>query len=68
MEPDARLAVLEQRVEHLERQIDAMALQVAEMHGALMQAKGVKLALVVLATVVVATIGPLVTWLLHRGT
>lgn len=47
-----RLAVLEQRVSHIETQLVRMSAQIAEMHAVLMQARGVRWAIIAVAGIV----------------
>ena len=61
-----RLATLEQRIIHLERQQDKMASQVDEMHGVLLQAKGAKWIIIAVASLS----GLIASWLpflIHRA-
>jgi hypothetical protein len=47
-----RLAVLEQRVSHIETQIMRISAQIGEMHAVLMQARGVRWAIIAVAGIV----------------
>ena len=40
--PNERLAVLEQKVSHMEEELDRMSAKVDEMHAILLQARGVR--------------------------
>jgi hypothetical protein len=40
--PNERLAILEQKVSHMEEELDRMAAKVDEMHAILLQARGVR--------------------------
>lgn len=60
-----RHAALEQRVSHVEAELLRMATKVDEMHAVLMQAKGVKWAVVVMSGVVGFLTG-LSHWLLSK--
>jgi hypothetical protein len=50
--PNERVAVLEQRVIRVETELARMSVKVDEMHAVLMQAKGVRWAIVAVAGVV----------------
>jgi len=52
-----RLAKVEQRVDHLEEELDGMALKVTEMHAVLMQARGARWAIVGLVGLIVPLSG-----------
>jgi len=47
-----RLAVLEQQVSHMEAELDRMSAKVDEMHAVLMQARGVRWAIIAVAGLV----------------
>ena len=47
-----RLAVVEQKVSHMEEQLDKMSAKVNEMHAILLQAKGVRWAVIVVSGLV----------------
>ena len=47
--PPERLAVLEQQVSHMEAELDRMSAKVDEMHAILLQARGVRWAIIALA-------------------
>ena len=44
--PNERLAILEQKVSHMEEELDRMAAKVDEMHAILLQARGVRWAII----------------------
>jgi len=44
--PNERLAVLEQKVSHMEAELGRMSAKVDEMHAVLMQARGVRWAII----------------------
>ncbi|MCC6775615.1 MAG: hypothetical protein IT537_03105 [Hyphomicrobiales bacterium] len=52
MGENERLAVLEQRVQHMEGQVETMATKVDEMHAILLQAKGVRWTVLTVASIV----------------
>jgi hypothetical protein len=64
--PNERLAVLEQKFEHLEDQMQSMARKVDEMHAVLLQAKGFKTVFIVLGTTVAGAFGAIGHWLLAK--
>ena len=47
-----RLAVLEQKVSHMEEELDRMSAKVDEMHAILLQARGVRWAVIAVSGVV----------------
>ena len=47
-----RLAILEQRVSHMEEEIDKISAKVDEMHAILLQAKGVRWAVIAVSGLV----------------
>ena len=47
-----RLAVLEQKVSHMEEELDRMSAKVDEMHAILLQAKGVRWAIIAVSGLV----------------
>ena len=49
LEPNERLAVVEQKVSHMEIEVDKMSLKVNEMHAMMLQAKGVRWTIVVVS-------------------
>lgn len=57
-----RLAVLEQKVEHMETQVERMSTKVDQMHEILLQAKGVKIILVLMGTAAISTLGAVAHW------
>lgn len=65
MDSEARLAVLEERMRHLEQKYDRTAQQVDEMHAILLQARGVKYAIWVAASFAVFISG-IAGWFLGR--
>jgi hypothetical protein len=50
--PPERLAVLEQKVSHMEAELARMSAKVDEMHAVLMQARGVRWAIIAVAGLV----------------
>ena len=50
--PNERLAVLEQKVSHMEAKLGRMSAKVDEMHAVLMQARGVRWAIIAVAGLV----------------
>ena len=60
-----RLAVLEQRVSHIETQVMRMSAQIGEMHAVLMQARGVRWAVIAVAGIVGFLTG-LAHWFIPR--
>jgi hypothetical protein len=50
--PNERLAVLEQKVSHMEAELGRMSAKVDEMHAVLMQARGVRWAIIAVAGLV----------------
>jgi len=50
--PNERLAVLEQKVSHMEQGLDKMSAKVDEMHGILLQARGVRWAIIAVSGLV----------------
>jgi hypothetical protein len=60
-----RLAVLEQKVTQIEAELVRISAQVSEMHGVLMQAKGVRWAIVAVAGLVGFLTG-ISHWLVSR--
>ena len=61
-----RLAALEQRVAHVESELARMSPQVNDMHAVLMQAKGVRWAIVAVAGLVGFLTG-ISQWLMAKG-
>jgi hypothetical protein len=55
--PNERLARMEERVEYLEEELDSISVKVTEMHAILMQAKGVKWAVITFSGLVGFLIG-----------
>lgn len=64
--PNERLAVLEQKFEHLEDQMQSMSRKVDEMHAVLLQAKGFKTIFIVLGTTIAGVFGAVAHWLLGK--
>jgi hypothetical protein len=64
--PDERVAVLEQRVIRVETELARMSAKVDEMHAVLMQAKGVRWAIVAVAGVVGFVTG-ISQWLMAKA-
>ena len=60
-----RLAVLEQQVSHMEAELDRMSAKVDEMHAILLQARGVRWAIIALAGLVGFLVG-LSHWVIAR--
>ena len=60
-----RLAVLEQKVSHMEEELDRMSAKVDEMHAILLQAKGVRWAIIAVSGLVGFLIG-LSHWLISK--
>jgi hypothetical protein len=50
--PNERLAVLEQKVSHMEQELDKMSAKVDEMHAILLQARGVRWAIIAVSGIV----------------
>jgi hypothetical protein len=50
--PNERLAVLEQKVSHMEAELDRMSAKVDEIHAILMQARGVRWAVITVSGIV----------------
>ena len=50
--PNERLAILEQRVSHMEAELARMAAKVDEMHAILLQARGVRWAVITVSGLV----------------
>jgi hypothetical protein len=50
--PNERLAVLEQKVSHVQAELGRMSAKVDEMHAVLMQARGVRWAIIAVAGLV----------------
>jgi hypothetical protein len=50
--PPERLAVVEQKVSHMEAELGRMSAEVDEMHAVLMQARGVRWAIIAVAGLV----------------
>jgi hypothetical protein len=55
--PNERLAVLEQKVSHMEAELDRMSGKVDEMHAVLMQARGVRWAIIAVSGLVGFLVG-----------
>jgi hypothetical protein len=64
--PNERVAVLEQRVIRVETELARMSVKVDEMHAVLMQAKGVRLAVVAAAGLVGFVTG-ISQWLMAKA-
>ena len=60
-----RLAVLEQKVSHMEEELDRMSAKVDEMHAILLQAKGVRWAIIAVSGLVGFLVG-LSHWLISK--
>ena len=60
-----RLAVLEQKVSHMEEELDRMSAKVDEMHAILLQAKGVRWAIIAVSGLVGFLVG-LAHWLISK--
>jgi hypothetical protein len=60
-----RLAVLEQKVSHMEEELDRMSAKVDEMHAILLQARGVRWAVIALSGLVGLLAG-LSQWLVSK--
>ena len=63
--PNERLAVLEQKVSHMEEELDRMSAKVDEMHAILLQAKGVRWAIIAVSGLVGFLAG-LAHWLISK--
>ena len=63
--PNERLAVLELKVSHMEAELGKMSIKVDEMHAILMQARGVRWAIIAVAGLVGFLAG-ISQWLLSR--
>ena len=61
-----RLAVLEQQVSHMEAELDRMSGKVDEMHAILLQARGVRWAIIACSGLV-GFIAGIAHWLVGRG-
>jgi hypothetical protein len=61
-----RLAIVEQKVSHMEESVKKMSTQVGEMHAILLQAKGVRWAIVVVSGLVGFLTG-ISHWLLSKS-
>ena len=64
--PNERLAVLEQKVSHMEEKLARMSAKVDEMHAILLQARGVRWAIIAVAGLVGFLAG-LSHWLIARA-
>jgi hypothetical protein len=60
-----RLAVLEQKVSHMEEELDRMSAKVDEMHAILLQARGVRWAIIAVSGLVGFLIG-IAHWLISK--
>jgi hypothetical protein len=60
-----RLAVLEQKVSHMEEELDRMSAKVDEMHAILLQARGVRWAIIAVSGLVGFLAG-LAHWLISK--
>jgi hypothetical protein len=60
-----RLAVLEQKVSHMEEELDRMSAKVDEMHAILLQARGVRWAIIAMSGLVGFLAG-LSHWLISK--
>jgi hypothetical protein len=61
-----RLAVLEQKVSHMQEQLDRMSAKVNEMHAILLQAKGVRWAVIAVSGLVGFVTG-ISHWLISKA-
>jgi hypothetical protein len=52
LHPNERLAIVEQKVSHVEAELDKVAVKVDEMHAILLQARGVRWAVIAVAGLV----------------
>jgi hypothetical protein len=64
--PNERLAVLEQKVSHMEAELDRMSGKVDEMHAVLMQARGVRWAIIAVSGLVGFLVG-IAHWFVARA-
>ena len=64
--PNERLAVLEQKVSHMEEELDRMSAKVDEMHAILLQARGVRWAIIAVSGLVGFLAG-ISHWLISRA-
>ena len=64
--PNERLAVLEQKVSHMEAQVARMSSKVDEMHAILLQARGVRWAIIAVSGLVGFLAG-LSHWILTKA-
>jgi hypothetical protein len=64
--PNERLAVLEQKVSHMEAELERMSGKVDEMHAILLQARGVRWAIIALAGLVGFLVG-IAHWLVAKA-
>ena len=62
-----QLAALETKVAHMETEQAKMVTKVDEMHAVLMQAKGVRWAIIAFVGLVSLMTGSVLPWLFHRG-
>jgi hypothetical protein len=60
-----RLVILEQKVSHMEQELDKMSAKVDEMHAILLQARGVRWAIIAVSGLVGFVIG-ISHWLISR--
>jgi hypothetical protein len=52
LHPNERLAIVEQKVSHIEAELDKISLKVGEMHAILLQARGVRWAVIAVSGLV----------------
>ena len=64
--PNERLAILEQKVSHMEEELDRMAVKVDEMHAILLQARGVRWAVITVSGLVGFLVG-IAHWFVARA-
>ena len=64
--PNERLAVLEQKVSHMEAELDRMSGKVDEMHAILLQARGVRWAIIAVSGLVGFLVG-IAHWFVAKG-
>jgi hypothetical protein len=61
-----RLAMLEQKVTHMEAELGRMSMKVDEMHAILLQARGVRWAIIAVSGLVGLLLG-IAQWIMSRG-
>ncbi|MGZ3309464.1 MAG: hypothetical protein ACXU8R_13170 [Xanthobacteraceae bacterium] len=64
--PNERLAILEQKVSHMDEELDRMSAKVDEMHAILLQARGVRWAIIAVSSLVGFLVG-ISHWLISKA-